>query len=218
VRDFIIKLLRKVISWLNSGVIDLGNANPLSNQAGNHNCHFVSRHDVAECGLVCPGCQKLAAERGDFSGVRKVRIYVSARLTDGTMGTIPQLGEAIRCDGCNSYLLASPDTDHGDDNLLRDPVTKLIVKDMPPEFYLFKRITALQAAKERWGEDVCKTGEAGDAQQLVVNATLYKPTRQKLKDLVAPPISLEAQTAFLPRKDRETVSPSTYTHPSEPTP
>ncbi|NEN87980.1 MAG: hypothetical protein F6K48_03260 [Okeania sp. SIO3H1] len=101
-------------------------ADPLGNDHGEHDIIFVSRHDIAECGLKCENCKTISAERGDFSAVVET-----------------QHGEAIHCN-CGKWLVASPDTDHGD-HLIEGPI--------PPEFYKFKRISPKQALKEQYGED-----------------------------------------------------------------
>lgn len=102
-------------------------ADPLGDAHGEHQVIFVSRHDLAECGLKCDNCRSLAADRGDFS-----KVFES------------QYGEAVQCSGCDSYLVASPDTEHGDDLLPYDKKA----------FHRFKRITEAQAVRERYGDDM----------------------------------------------------------------
>jgi len=99
---------------------------PLGTTPGEHNTYFVSRHDLAECGLKCPSCSALPAERGDFAAVRRT-----------------QHGEAVQC-SCGAWLVASPDTEHGDHLL---PYNKAL-------FHRFVRISPEQATRERYGEDM----------------------------------------------------------------
>lgn len=113
--------------------MDIGSVDPLQGSEdgaaveGEHNISFASRHHIAECGLLCPQCGKLAARRGDFRGVRRTR-----------------LGEAVVCAECGETLVASPDTEHGDDLLPYDPKT----------MERFVRISPQQALREQWGDDM----------------------------------------------------------------
>jgi hypothetical protein len=115
-----------------------------------HEYYPYSRHDLAECGMTCPLCQTEVAEQGDFSGVRKAKI-------DG------HINEVIKCPGiiheegkkprpCMVWLVASPDTEHGDH--LGDDGSVQVTGDIPEYMYLFKRTTAEQVLKERWGMDL----------------------------------------------------------------
>jgi hypothetical protein len=101
---------------------------PLGDTPGEHNLYFVSRHDLAECGLRCPSCRAVPAERGDFAAVRRT-----------------QHGEAVQC-SCGAWLAASPDTEHGDDLLPYDHQL----------FHTFVRISKAQALRERYGEDMAE--------------------------------------------------------------
>lgn len=132
-------------------------------EAGTHglsNLMFVSRHDIAECGLTCPLCQTMVADRGDFTNVRRM-------LVNG------QENEVIHCPGnriveddrvvpCDAWLVASPDTEHGD-HLDNDGKVVTTGENDDPDFYRFKRITADQALREKWGLDVAPLidGETG---------------------------------------------------------
>ncbi len=120
-------------------------------EQGANDVVFVSRHDIAECGLTCPMCGTLAAERGDFSGVRRM-------IVNG------QENEVVRCLGnrivelekevpCRFWLVASPDTEHGD-HLGADGEVVTDGSQDDPEFFRFKRITTDQALREKWGMDV----------------------------------------------------------------
>jgi len=117
--------------------MDIGRCDPLSEEAGEHNIQFVSRHDIAECGLKCPRCEELSARRGDFRRVRRTR-----------------LGEAVECPQCGQILIASPDTEHGDDLVEYD-------KDL---FHRFVRVSAKQALRDELGDDI-----AGDRREMSAN-------------------------------------------------
>ncbi len=171
---------------------------------GESDLMFVSRHDLAECGLTCPLCQTLAAERGDFSGVRRM-------LVNG------QENEVVRCPGnriveddrlvpCQAWLVASPDTEHGD-HLDNDGKVSTTGDHDEPEFYRFKRITADQALREKWGLDVApimdeagmridprtlmpvKTGTKHDvlAGEELLNALREATLKQHAEDVVTKP-------------------------------
>ena len=123
-------------------------ADPLSSVAGEHNVQFVSRHHIAESGLVCPVCGNVTRKRADFSGIRRYR------LTDGSASEgvvckqdrfFPHNGTTRRC---GAILLACPDTEHGDD----------LVPDNP-EHYKFVRISQVQAIKEEHGDDAVAVDE-----------------------------------------------------------
>lgn len=119
---------------------------------GEHKIEAVSRHAIAETGLICPRCLTEICSRGDYTLVR-----------EGRIGAINN--EVVLCQGqrmlngnkivCGAILAASGDTEHGD-NILWDAV---------PEkerfmFYRFRRISEEQALKEKYGFDVSTT-EAG---------------------------------------------------------
>lgn len=108
---------------------DIGEIDPLSEIAGNHKITFVSRHSIAECGLTCPECDFLVAGRGIFRGVARTR-----------------RGEGILCVGCGQFLLASPDTEHGDDLL---PNSDDIHRKP-----LFVRRSIEQCMREQYGDDI----------------------------------------------------------------
>jgi len=134
---------------------------PLDDTPGEHHIEFVSRHSIAEEGLRCPTCKSFAARRGDYSRVQK------GILNEGEPGET--INELIICpnvfknkDGfdikCNTFLLASPDTEHGDHldpeycGEGEDDVP--MSKETPKQFYLFKRIGKDTAAREEYGDDV----------------------------------------------------------------
>ncbi len=138
---------------------------------------LVSRHDIAECGLICPLCQTIAAERGDFRRVRRA-------VVDG------QENEVLQCQGmrivgggtqtrevpCEAWLVASPTTEHGDH---LDDEGKVCTDGSldRPEFFVFKRITAAQAMREQWGVDV----ETTDTDLGVMPVAELLPMEERLK-------------------------------------
>jgi hypothetical protein len=120
-----------------------------------HQVHFVSRHELAECDLVCPSCGCMVASRGDFSRVERTEI-------DG------HANEVLRCPGfvgdpadrrpCGLILAASPDTEHGD-HLRDDGTVDAQGETEPPEFYLFKRVDPARVLREKYGLDVSADGD-----------------------------------------------------------
>ena len=136
-----------------------------SKEAGKHDFEAVSRHAIAEAGLICPVCGTQVCERGDFSLVKRSR-----------------LGEVVRCNGqrqlqddvvpCGKYLVASPDTEHGD-HLKYDAVP---VEARLETFFYFVRVSEQKAVEEKYGDDMkaLPFGEiAADASKakLIVNNT-----------------------------------------------
>src|SRR5690606_15780122 len=120
-----------------------------SSETKEHRTEAVSRHAIAETGLICPRCETLVADRGDYSLVQR-----------------SNLGEVIKCPGklvtngneslCGFILLARPDTEHGD-NLIWD---KIAPEKRATLFYRFVRISILNGLKERYGSDIqVKSGE-----------------------------------------------------------
>ena len=114
-----------------------------------HEVYFVSRQDIAECGLKCEKCGTDVAERGDFSRVTR-------SIVDG------QENEVLKCQGllelqdgqkprqCPAWLAASPNTEHGDD----------LIEGDPPEFYKFSRISQAQALREKYGMEISTEDES----------------------------------------------------------
>lgn len=114
---------------------------------GEHKIEAVSRHAIAETGLMCPACHNEICPRGDYTVVREgqvggycneVVICKGQRDANGTMLT------------CGAVLAASPDTEHGD-NLLWDKVPK---EKREALFFRFRRISEEQMLKEKYGFDV----------------------------------------------------------------
>jgi|GEM_PF-4386405 hypothetical protein len=123
-----------------------------------HEVYCVPRQEIAECGLKCPKCQAEVAPRADFSKI--VRVFI-----DG------QENEVIKCPGvvemhdgrqaqCPAWLAASPNTEHGDDLIVGDPLS----------FYQFSRISQQQALREKYGMDVAFELPPDGAGGLVVKA------------------------------------------------
>lgn len=134
---------------------------------GEHKIEFVSRHAIAETGLICPSCHNEIASIGDYIMVRHCR-----------------LGDVIKCNGtrhiqdeetpCGMFLVASPDTEHGD-HILYDRVPQ---DDRFELFYRFVRISEGDAAKRKYGEDL----KLVDGQMVAVptEPAPPKPVRPKL--------------------------------------
>ena len=126
----------------------------------------VSRHDIAESGLICPVCRTQAAERGDFSRVRRTKINGDEN------EVIECFGEREVEDGrevpCGTYLAASPDTEHGDH---LDDHGNIVaqVKQEPPEHFRFVRIPRDRVLREQYGEDVVAAIDADGDETLTVN-------------------------------------------------
>lgn len=119
---------------------------PLSAEThGEHRVEFVSRHAIAEAGLICPVCGTEVAPLGDYIMVRHCR-----------------LGDVIKCNGkrqlqdaevtCGAYLVASPDTEHGD-HILYDKVPG---NERFELFYRFVRVSEGDAVRLKYGEDLRK--------------------------------------------------------------
>jgi len=137
-----------------NGVIDLPVDPAAGDSHGEHDISFVSRHDIAETGLFCPVCRKQVTNRAEYG---KVRTY---RFPSG------DTNEGIRCENtrvlngnevqCGTILLASPDTEHGD-NLLMDQ-GKLSHNDS----LCFVRKDRTEALRDQWGEDIEYDGTPND--------------------------------------------------------
>jgi hypothetical protein len=119
-------------------------ADPFTSEThGEHRTEFVSRHSIAETGLICPSCGTEVAPIGDYTMVRHSR-----------------LGDVIKCNGkrmiqdeefsCGKYLVASPDTEHGD-HIEYDRIPR---EERFEKFCRFVRITEDEAIKRKHGRDV----------------------------------------------------------------
>jgi hypothetical protein len=167
-------------------------------QQPTHELYMVPRQEIAECGLKCPKCLTEVAARGDFSAV--VRAFV-----DG------QENEVIKCRGsiplpsgrdadCPAWLVASPNTEHGDEQIEGDP----------PEFYRFSRITLQQAMREQYGMDVTfdlppdgsgglsVKAESRPSGVVPVDPTITTVLASPPGTVTEPPPSATAETALLP--------------------
>lgn len=151
------KRMRMAPNWLirMSGGIPWASPKHMSSVAGGHAGYgdtiFVSRHDLAECGLTCPLCRNVAAERGDFSKV--MRAIVDGQENEVLQCPAKRIVEEGREVNCGTWLIASPDTEHGDHLGDEGEVVADGSADRP-EFFRFKRITAAQALREQWGMDI----------------------------------------------------------------
>lgn len=130
--------------------VNLPAGDPWTSDAhGEHRFEAVSRHAIAETGLLCPRCLTEVCARGDYTKIR-----------EGLMGAVRN--EVIMCDGtrevngdkkpCGCILVCSPDTEHGD-NILWDKVPK---EERAVLFFRFRRISEEQMLKEKYGFDVIK--------------------------------------------------------------
>lgn len=123
------KAARKVRQWHYRNRpppwVDIPGVDPLGDEPGEHNTHLVSRHHIAESGLTCPACSGVAAYRAEFKKV-----------------CMSSMGEVVHC-SCGAWLVASPDTEHGDD-----------LKPYGKYMHTFVRISQEQAVREQYGEDI----------------------------------------------------------------
>lgn len=108
-----------------------------------HEVYFVNRQEIAECGVACPKCTTEVAERGDFSRVMRAMVDGQENEVVKCQGVI-DLGDGSKPRPCPAWLAASPNTEHGDHLTEGDPL----------EFYVFSRITAEQAMREKYGMDI----------------------------------------------------------------
>lgn len=156
--------------------IEIPATDPLTGSShGTHTIEFVSRHSIAETGLQCPICEAEVCGLGDYRLVQHCR-----------------LGDVVRCNGtrtiqdvqvaCRAYLVASPDTEHGD-HLVYDNFSG---KEQFEKFYRFRRITSDAAVKLKHGADVSE--KAGEL-------------------IVAPVDPSEADTDIIPVKKRLELEP-----------
>lgn len=71
-------------------------------------CIAVSRHGLEDKGITCPNCNYLATEPGDWRGV-----HLTEKVQRDKKGVEEDRWdeEGVCCWNCNSYLMASPDSD-----------------------------------------------------------------------------------------------------------
>lgn len=124
------------------------------NQAGHQRVWLVSRHAIAETGLVCPSCGAQVCLQGRFDLVR--RMLIDGRENEVVICTHTVEHEDGRKRVCGAILAASPDTEHGD---------HLVSASDLPEFYRFRRTTLLTALQQKYGEDVV----GGDETQVTIS-------------------------------------------------
>jgi hypothetical protein len=178
-----------------------------------HEVCYVNRQDIAESGLKCPRCQTEVARRADFTNV--VRVFINGQENEviKCRGSIPL--PAGRDADCPVWLVASPNTEHGDELLVGDVDEKGVYtsnpnKPDPPEFYRFTRITMQQAMREQYGMDVdwdVPTSGAGglsvkNAKRPIgvveVDPTIAQMLTSAPGTVQEPPASATADTALLP--------------------
>jgi hypothetical protein len=132
-------------------VIDLPVDPAAGDQHGTHNIEFVSRHSIAETGLICQRCRKQTTDRADYSQVATYR-FPSGDTNEGVRCTNQRtLGDGTEV-FCGCINLASPDTEHGD-NISMDK--GLLSHE---ESLRFRRITREQAVRDEFGSDVSEKG------------------------------------------------------------
>lgn len=111
----------------------------------------VSRHHIAESGLNCPVCGNCAAERADYSRVQRMRVNGVENEVVECVGMREVENNTLVA--CGTFLLASPDTEHGD-HLNNQGEIESNGRFDRPEFYKFKRITREDATKEEYDASV----------------------------------------------------------------
>ncbi len=164
----------------------------------------VSRHHIAESGLVCPVCGSVAANRGDYTNVRRM-------LINGIEN------EIVECQGerevenerdvsCGAILAASPDTEHGDH---LDEMGQVVSDGSydPPDFWRFVRIGKEQAIREEFGEDAwVKKGPHGANELFVkpVEGSVAPPKTNKHDVLVGEDLQKELRRLAIEEQQKAT--------------
>lgn len=126
---------------------------PLSSSAGESRVCFISRHSLVESGAYWEtvAIQELVAKPGEFWRIRR--------------GTLPSTGEEVEFLHHNSrdcYLVASPDTEHGDHLLLdktREEEGLWAYRALLQKMNCFVRRDPTEIARERLGGDLTADGE-----------------------------------------------------------
>ncbi len=165
----------------------------LTNKPGQHSTFFVSRHHLAEGGLECPLCHEMIAS-GNFTGV--YRTMVDGRENEVIVCQGKRKVEGIREVKCETLLIASPDTEHGDH--LNDKGEVDAYASDPPDYYRFVRAPADQALREKWGVTAApgegdtvvvtepKPANPGPANDVIINAQAGQdPANAETKQLPA---------------------------------
>lgn len=133
----------------------LPGVDPLSTVPGEGRICFVSRHSLVESGLYWEtvAVREEAAKPGEFWRIRR-----------GTLGSTGEEVEFIHHAPRDTYLVASPDTDHGDhlllDQVLEEKGRKAYLQ-LIAEMNRFVRRDPVQLARERLGMDLVGDGEGG---------------------------------------------------------
>lgn len=151
-----LNLFTRLICWarwklgLRPPWVNLPKQDPWNDTAhGEHRMEAVSRHAIAETGLICPRCLNQVCQQGDYTAVREgmvgacrneVVLCPNERSVNGEKKT------------CGMILVASPDTEHGD-NALWDKVPK---HERGKLFFRFRRVSEEQAVKDKYGFDVSR--------------------------------------------------------------
>jgi len=125
--------------------------NPLLGAAGESNIYWVSRHDLAECGLWVdlPVGRHRVAEAGDFLLIRRGLLPGTGVVVE----YIPYEYRAANGQSATCYLVASPDTEHGD-HLKLDNCPPHEKAALLAEMNTFVRRTYAEIVKDRYGPDV----------------------------------------------------------------
>lgn len=137
-----------------------------------HEVYFVPRQEIAECGVACPKCGSEVAERGDFSRIMRANVDGEVNEVVKCIGMI-DLGDGTKPVPCSAWLVASPNTEHGDH----------LLDGNPAEFYTFNRITNAQVLRERYGIEI-----SGDSSGLQADADARPEGSTPSHDLPGQPI------------------------------
>lgn len=131
----------------------LPGADPLGTAPGEGRITFVSRHALVESGVYWEtvAMREEAAKTGEFWRIRR-----------GLMGAAGEEVEFIHHAVRDSYLVASPDTEHGDHLLLdktREERGEEAYRRLLAEMNRFVRRDPMELARERLGADLEDGGE-----------------------------------------------------------
>lgn len=114
-----------------------------------HQMEAVSRHAIAETGLICPRCLKQVCFQGDYTLVREGQV---GRVRNEVVICPHQREVNGEKKQCGSILMASPETEHGDHHLW----DKVPPKEREALFFRFRRVSEEQVLRDRYGFDVSK--------------------------------------------------------------
>lgn len=131
--------------------VDLPSCDPLSVVPGYTTVQFVSRHSLSEDGIHM-----------DWLGER-IRVCGAGEYHRIRRGVLHSTQEKVECvvwdykdpfgNSATYYLVASPDTEHGDDVLL-DNCSDRERPQLLASFSRFVRRPHLDIERERWGQDI----------------------------------------------------------------